>query len=149
MGNMTTHGPSRSVRGADPSRIIFPQENPSETDSPRYANAPSATMVTAMPSRARALIGISTFGSSSRSIIRVCVAPSTRDACTNSLSANTRVAARASRPTGAIDNTPSVMHTTLRLLPSAAMIRRANTRPGKESRAKNANEMTRSAVPLK
>ena len=123
------------------------------TDRPRKARPPSATMATPMPSRARAPIGMSTLGRSSRTMMRPFLAPTTRAAWTNSRSAKTRVAARASRPTGATARMPRVRLTVRRLRPVSkahqpslpggtmqpsfvAMMSRASTRAGNDSRVK-------------
>ena len=66
---------SRASAGLDPKRINLPHVEPFSTDSPRNANAPSATIATAMPEQASAPIGITTLGSSSRTMIRRFDAP--------------------------------------------------------------------------
>ena len=70
---------------------------------------PSATMATAMPSSAIDSIAGSTFGSTSRQMMRRFFAPCARAASTNSRSDHDNVLARVIRPSTGIDTIPSAM----------------------------------------
>ena len=85
-----------------------------------------------MPSNASALIGITTLGSSSRTMIRRFLAPSVRAARTNSRSANEIVVARATRPTGATDRMPITIEIVSRLRLSSVVIRIARMSAGND-----------------
>jgi len=70
MGKNAIHGAFSSVVAlTEPIWISEPHVMPCETESPKNAKPPSATMATAMPKSAKALIGITTLGNNSRKMI--------------------------------------------------------------------------------
>src|SRR5262249_43455098 len=92
-----------------PSPIMLPQlEIGGGTPSPRNDSEPSTTMMTATPSRKKASEGSATLGNSSRSRMRVWVAPSACAAMTNSRRASVSVAARATRIKAGMLSTPRI-----------------------------------------
>src|SRR5262249_17349609 len=107
-GRKASHGAiSRLSR---PSPIMLPQLGAGGgTPNPRKLSAPSTTMVTATPSRKKAISGRATLGSSSRSRMRPWVAPSARAATTNSRWLSDRVTARATRVKAGMPRMPMTM----------------------------------------
>ena len=79
------------------------------TPTPRIASAPSATIATAMPSSAIENIAGSTFGSTSRTMMRPFFAPWARAASTNSRCDQLSALARVIRPSSGIVTMPIAM----------------------------------------
>src|SRR5579883_46916 len=104
-GRKASHG--AMSRLSRPSPIMLPHDGAGGgTPRPRKERAPSTTMVTATPSRKKATSGRATLGSSSRSRMRLWVAPSARAAVTNSRSLSDSVTARATRVKAGMPSTP-------------------------------------------
>ena len=76
------------------------------TPTPRMRSVPSATMATAMPSSAIDNIAGSTFGSTSRTMMRPFFAPCARAASTNSRCDQLSALAREIRPSSGIETMP-------------------------------------------
>ena len=93
-----------------PSAIMLPHVGVlASTLAPRMASVPSATIATAMPSSAIEYIAGSTFGSTSRKMMRRFFAPWAFAASTNSRCDHESVLARVIRPSTGIDTMPIAM----------------------------------------